>query len=159
MNNFDELMMKSAMSLAETAAACGEVPIGAVITKNDQIIASGFNQKEIHQQVSHHAEIIAITQACKNRNSWRLEGCTLYVTLEPCLMCAGAIYQARFSRVIFATPDPKGGALGSLYEIQNDSRLNHQFTVERGLFQKESSTVLKEFFKKRRQHQLKDHTP
>lgn len=144
--------MNLAYSLAETAASMNEVPVGAVIVNaNNQIISTGFNKKESSQDVTKHAEIIAIQEASKNLGRWRLNDCTLLVTLEPCLMCSGAIYQARLQKVIFATKDPKGGACGSLYEIHKDSRLNHNFIVEQSEFlREESSQLLKKFFAKKR---------
>jgi tRNA(adenine34) deaminase len=142
--------MKLALSLAESAASYGEVPVGAIVVKDNRVISTGFNQKEKKQSVIQHAEVIAIEKASRSLNSWRLNDCTLYVTLEPCLMCAGAIYQSRISTTVFATADPKGGAFGSLYQIHNDDRLNHKVKVESGTFAQESSEILKKFFKIRR---------
>lgn len=142
--------MEYALSLAETAAYLDEVPIGAIIVKNDRIISTGFNLKEKKNLVTSHAEINAIENACKSLNSWRLNDCTLYVTLEPCLMCSGAIYQSRIETVVYGTKDPKGGALGSLYEINQDERLNHRFEVIPNILQESCSQLLKDFFQKKR---------
>lgn len=145
-----ERFMARALELAEQAAAQAEVPIGAVLVKEGKIIAEGFNLREKDQNVLRHAELIAIEEACNKLKSWRLLDTTLYVTLEPCLMCAGAIYQARIPRVVFGTLDPKAGACGSLYEIQKDARLNHQFEVVSGVLGERCSELLKEFFRAKR---------
>ena len=142
--------MELALSLAKSAAATGEVPVGAIITKDDRIVSSGFNLKEKKQKVTGHAEIIAIERACKRLSSWRLTDCTLYVTLEPCLMCAGAIYQSKIPNVVFGTDDPKAGAFGSLYQINTDARLNHLVDVEHDILKEACSHELKTFFRNRR---------
>ncbi len=148
---FDEKMMTLALKLAEKSEAIGEVPIGAVITdKNGVILAKATNLRESKCTVLGHAELVAIHRANQKLQSWRLNDCTLYVTLEPCFMCAAALVQSRISRVVFATPDPKGGALGSLQNLSNDFRLNHQFNVESGLMKDSASLLLKKFFKKKR---------
>ena len=143
-------LMRCALSLAQTSASLGEVPIGAVITQGHQIIATGMNSKERNVSPTGHAEIMAIEAACKVLRSWRLTGCSLYVTLEPCLMCAGAIWQARMDHVVFAARDPKGGAMGSNLDIQSIPNLNHYFTYEEGICAEEASSLLKAFFKTRR---------
>ena len=142
--------MERALELAKIAGSKGEVPVGAVIVFEGQIIGEGFNTKESTQVVSHHAEMIAIERACNHLGSWRLNDCQLFVTLEPCLMCAGASYQARIERVIIGAKDPKAGAMGSLYEIHSDQRLNHNFQVEEHKLGSECSQLLKDFFRKRR---------
>lgn len=142
--------MTSALRLAEQAYACHETPIGAVIVKDGQIIASAYNQKEQEHCATRHAELIAIEIASQKLNNFRLLDCDLYVTLEPCLMCAGAIYQARLRSVYFSAFDPKAGALGSLYSIHEDKRLNHRFSVFSGLLENESRNLLKSFFQQRR---------
>jgi tRNA(adenine34) deaminase len=148
---FDEKMMILSLKLADKSEAMGEVPIGAVITnKNGVILAKATNLRESKCTVLGHAELVAIHRANQKLKSWRLTDCTLYVTLEPCFMCAAALVQARISRVVFAAHDPKGGALGSLQNLSNDPRFNHQFDVESGLFSEEASLMLKNFFKKRR---------
>lgn len=146
----DEDFMAHALSLAKKAAGLGEVPVGAVVVRDGQIIGEGWNLRETNRNPLQHAEIMAIQEAAKNSNAWRLSETTLYVTLEPCLMCAGAIYQARIPRVIFGAMDPKAGACGSLYQIHEDARLNHRYLVQPGVLANECSEVLKEFFRNRR---------
>ena len=142
--------MTRALELAREAATRGEVPVGAVVVFEGTIIAEGSNRREeLHSALS-HAEIHAIEKACQVRGAWRLSGCQLFVTLEPCIMCAGAIHQARIDRVIFGAYDPKAGALGSLYKIHEDARLNHRYVVEGGLMESTSQALLKEFFRSRR---------
>ncbi len=143
--------MKKCLALAEHAASFGEVPVGALlIDSQGQIISEAYNLRETQQLATAHAELIVIENACKNLARWRLQDCTLYVTLEPCFMCAGAIILARIPRVVFATHDPKAGAVGSLANILNDSRLNHKCDVISGICAEESSLLLKTFFKNRR---------
>ena len=145
-----EPAMWRALAQAEEAAANGEVPVGAVILHEDRIIAEAHNQRETLQDPTAHAEMIAITQAAQALGSWRLLDCTLFVTLEPCPMCAGAIVQARIPRVIFGTLDPKAGATHSLYQITNDPRLNHRAVVSGGVLAEECAGILREFFAARR---------
>ena len=146
----DNGFMTRALELAREAAARGEVPVGAVVVFEGRIIAEGSNRREeLHSALS-HAEIHAIEAACQVRAAWRLSGCQLFVTLEPCIMCAGAIHQARLDRVVFGAYDPKAGALGSLYKIHEDARLNHRYVVEGGLLESASQALLKEFFRSRR---------
>ena len=142
--------MVEAIALAKAAAALGEVPVGAVVIADGRIIGRGHNLRESTMVSTRHAEIVAIEEACKTVGSWRPEDCDLVVTLEPCLMCAGAIYQSRIRRVVFATPDPQAGALGSLYEIHKDVRLNHRFVVDTGVLAEPCSALLKDFFAARR---------
>jgi tRNA(adenine34) deaminase len=142
--------MRRALSLAQSASEIDEVPVGAIIVRNDQLISEGFNQREKKSSVLSHAELEAIQLANQKLTSWRLTSCTLYITLEPCIMCAGAIYQSRIERVVFGAVDPKAGAMGSLYNIQNDDRLNHRFQVTRGVLSDECGQILKEFFRKKR---------
>lgn len=147
----DLKFMKLALKLAQRSEQLGEVPIGAlVVDKNGEILAKATNLREKAHTILGHAELVAIHRANKKLKSWRLVDCTLYVTLEPCLMCAAALVQARVSRVVFATHDPKGGGLGSLIDFSNDSRLNHRFKVSCGVLQSECSQLLKNFFKKKR---------
>ena len=127
-----------------------EVPVGAVIVHNDRIIAESHNQRETLNDPTAHAEMIAITQAAEALDSWRLLDCTLYVTLEPCPMCAGAIVQARIPRVIYGTTDPKGGACDTLYQITSDVRLNHQAVAMGGVLREECREILQDFFRKQR---------
>ena len=142
--------MQLAISLAQSAQKLGDVPVGALIVKNNILVSTGFNRREIDQVSTRHAEIVAIERACTKLKSWRLIDCQLYVTLEPCIMCAGAIIQSRIPEVLFGTNDPKGGAFGSLYAMQNDSRLNHKVTCTQGILAEDCSSMLKAFFKTRR---------
>lgn len=147
----DMEIMKAALNLARKASLSGEVPVAAlVVNELGQVISQAINIREKKQTVLGHAELVAIHRASQKLKSWRLINCTLYVTLEPCFMCASALVQARIKRVVFATHDPKGGALGSLENFSKDKRLNHQFEVQAGLFADESSLLLKNFFKQRR---------
>lgn len=142
--------MRAALDQAQQAFEAGEVPVGAVIVHNDSIIGTGFNQRETLQDPTAHAEIIAITQAAQSLGSWRLLDCTLYVTLEPCPMCAGAIVQARIPCVVFGTTDQKAGACQTLYHITDDERLNHRATVLGGVLADECRGILQEFFRQQR---------
>jgi tRNA(adenine34) deaminase len=147
----DKAFMELALSLALTAAAYDEVPVGAVIVDaNGWVIGSGFNRREEKHSVLSHAEMEAISAASALRKSWRLNDCTIYVTLEPCVMCAGALQQARIHRVVYGAYDPKGGALGTLYSVHADARLNHSFQVEAGVCEPECAQLLKDFFKQKR---------
>ena len=147
----DRELMARALLLAKKAAELGEVPVGALLVMNGQIVGEGWNLRETSRSALEHAEIMAIREASIKTNAWRLAGAKLYVTLEPCLMCAGAIYQARIPEVIFGATDPKAGACGSLYRIHEDTRLNQRFLVKNGLRAEECGEVLKAFFRKRRQ--------
>jgi tRNA(adenine34) deaminase len=149
----DEEWMRLALTEAELAARAGEVPVGAIIVCDGIEIARARNTREMDRSAIAHAEIAAIQQACMSKQAWRLLNCTLYVTLEPCLMCAGAIYQARLDRVVFGTFDPKAGAMGSLYSVHADSRLNHQPAVTAGVLAEPCSTILKDFFAARRRRE------
>ncbi len=142
--------MRAAIQLARQAFDEGEVPIGSVIVHNDRIIGEGYNQRESLKDPTAHAEMIAITQAANSLESWRLLDCTIYVTLEPCPMCAGAIVLARIPTVIYGTTDPKAGACHSLFQITEDSRLNHRATVLGGVLQQECKGLLQEFFAQQR---------
>jgi tRNA(adenine34) deaminase len=148
--NYDVHWMQKALSLARKAEAIGEVPIGAIIVKDGKIIGRGFNQRESKNDPSAHAEIIAIRQAARKQKAWRLTDTTLYVTLEPCPMCMGAILLARIKRVVFGCLDPKGGAAGSLYNLSNDPRFNHQVEIVSEVMQTECSEILSSFFRKLR---------
>lgn len=145
----DSELMRRALALAAEAAAEGEVPVGCVIARAGEIIAEGRNRREADKNALAHAEIIAIDAACRHLGGWRLTGCTLYVTLEPCPMCAGAIVNARLPRVVFAASDARAGAMGSLINI-NSYPLNHHAAVERGLMEEEARGLLREFFLARR---------
>ncbi len=148
MNN--EKWMKEAIKQAKKAAQKDEVPIGCVIVKDDQIIARAYNKREMKQCSTAHAEILAIEKACKKLGSWRLEDCDLYVTLEPCPMCSGAIIQSRIRNVIFGAYDPKGGCMGSNMNINDVRGFNHYPDIKGGILQDECSRLLKEFFKAKR---------
>jgi tRNA(adenine34) deaminase len=138
--------MEQALELARQAAALGEVPVGAVAVKDGVVIGRGYNRREIDADPLSHAEMVALAQAAKALKAWRLTGVTLYVTLEPCAMCAGAIVQSRVDRVVFGALDPKAGAAGSLYNLLQDARHNHRVDVVGGVLQEACSLALKEFF-------------
>jgi len=142
--------MKEALKLAKEAEKTGEVPVGAIITYQGKIIARAMNQKEKLKSAIFHAEILAIKEASLKLQDWRLTECELYVTLEPCPMCAGAIVASRLKRLIYGCKDPKAGAVHSLYKITEDKRLNHQVEVCCGILAEESSQLLKNFFNKKR---------
>lgn len=149
--DFDRKMMKKALSLARQSETIGEVPIGALITdKNGHIIATATNLRESKCTVLGHADLVALHRAGLRLGSWRLNECTMYVTLEPCFMCAGALVQSRIGRVVYGADDPKGGALVSLAKMGEDARFNHRFTVTRGVLAEECGKILKDFFKKKR---------
>lgn len=142
-----EKYMQAAIKEARQAEILGEVPIGAVVVHDGQIIGRGHNMREKFQDVTYHAEMLAIMEACTTLGSWRLEDCDLYVTLEPCIMCSGAIINARIKNVYYGAKDPKAGAVDSLYHLLSDQRLNHQVNVESGLRGAECSRMLKDFFR------------
>ena len=142
--------MRAALAQAKKAYKLGEVPIGCVIVYEDRIIGRGYNRRNTDKTPLAHAEITAIKKAGKVMKDWRLEGCKLYVTLEPCQMCAGAIVQARIPEVIMAAENPKAGCAGSVMDILNNPDFNHQVNVKKGVLQKESSELLKDFFKELR---------
>lgn len=146
----DERYMKEAVRQAKKASALGEVPIGCVIVYEDKIIARGYNRRMVDQNVLSHAEIIAIRKACKKMGDWRLENCTLYVTLEPCPMCAGAIVQARVPQVVIGCMNPKAGCAGSVLDMLHEDGFNHQVETEIGVLGDECSAMLKTFFRELR---------
>ncbi|MGM8212883.1 tRNA adenosine(34) deaminase TadA [Virgibacillus sp. W0430] len=146
----DEKWMLAAIEEAKKASVIGEVPIGAVIVHNDEIIASGYNVREHTQQTLSHAELLAIQEANQIIGSWRLEECTLYVTLEPCPMCAGAIVQSRLSRVVYGASDPKAGCAGTLMNLLNERRFNHQVEMKSGVLKEECGSLLTDFFRELR---------
>ncbi|WP_395317947.1 tRNA adenosine(34) deaminase TadA [Fructilactobacillus frigidiflavus] len=155
MNETDQKFMQVALREADFAAQIGEVPIGAAIVKDGQVIATAHNLREHTEMATQHAEIIAIEAACAELKSWRLTDCTLYVTIEPCVMCAGAILNARIDRVVYGAMNQKGGAVGSLYNVLNDARQNHQVEVVDGVAAEKAALIMKLFFKskrKRRKH-------
>ena len=152
MNNSteDQQYMQMAIQEARIAEENGDVPIGAIIVYQNRIIGKAYNQREQLQDPTAHAEIIALTQAAAAFESWRLGGCTIYVTLEPCPMCAGALVLARLDRLVYGCDDPKAGACGSLYDIVRDGRLNHRLQVTSGVLAEECAKLLQDFFQKRR---------
>ncbi len=147
----DKKYMQMALAEARKAYQQAEVPIGAVVVCNGRVVGRGFNRREQTQDPTSHAEMIALREAAAEEGSWRLEECELYVTLEPCPMCAGAILQSRLKRLIFAARDPKAGAVESLYQLLNDDRFNHQVEVVGGILEEEAAQLLKEFFRELRQ--------
>ena len=147
----DERFMALALEQAAIAESVGEVPIGAVVVCDGEVVARAYNRREIDHDPAGHAELIAIREAAQALQRWRLTGCTVYVTLEPCPMCAGLMHQARIDRCVFAAPDPKAGALGSLYDLHDDQRLNHRFEVTAGVLEGQSADVLRSFFRKLRE--------
>ena len=142
----DEKFMKKALDQARRAAALGEIPIGCIIVREGQIIARGFNQRLHKHSTLAHAEITAIDRASRKLGDWRLEGCTMYVTLEPCQMCAGALVQSRIDRVVIGTMNPKAGCAGSLLNILQMPQSNHQVEITRGVLEAECSEMLSSFF-------------
>ena len=147
----DERYMREALEEARKAERLGEVPIGAVVVYEDEIVARAHNLRETAEDPSAHAEFAAMLQASRVLKRWRLTGCTVYVTLEPCLMCAGLMVNARIDRCVFGAPDPKGGATGTLYQVNDDPRLNHAFEVTQGVLEDECAGLLREFFAALRQ--------
>lgn len=146
----DERFMRAALAEAEAAAASGDVPVGAVVVHQGQIIGRGRNQRELLCDPTAHAEMVALTAAAEHLRSWRLIDCTLYVTLEPCVMCAGAIVQARVPRLVYGATDPKAGGCKSLYTITDDERLNHRVDVQTGVMEQQACGQLQDFFKQQR---------
>lgn len=143
--------MRHAIAEAEQAAAAGEVPVGAVVVHNGDIIGHGQNRVIRDSDPTAHCEIVALRQAARHLRNYRLTGCDLYVTLEPCSMCAGAILHARIARLVYAAPDPKAGACGSVLSVLNHPQLNHKVNVDAGLLAEECSAMLTDFFRARRQ--------
>lgn len=150
--------MIEALAEAEKAAALGEIPVGAVIVRDGRIIGRGHNLTETAKDPTAHAEMIAIREAAKKIGGWRLIGCEMFVTCEPCAMCAGAMVWARIEKVYIGTMDPKSGACGSVFQIPSETRLNHQIKIETGLMQEECSEIMKSFFRKLRTKKSEEHT-
>ena len=146
----DEKFMKAAITQARKAYAIEEVPIGCVIVQNDKIIARGYNRRNIDKNTLAHAELSAIRKASKKTGDWRLEDCTMYVTLEPCQMCAGAIVQSRMKKVVIGSMNPKAGCAGSVLNLLQMAQFNHQVEIERGVLEEECSTMLSGFFRELR---------
>ena len=148
--NMDESWMAEAIAEARLAAAEGEVPIGAVVVFEYRIVGRGRNARERLRDPTAHAEILALREAARALGRWRLTGATIYATLEPCPMCAGALVNARVDRLVYAVPDPKAGAAGTLFDVPRDPRLNHRVEVSSGVLAAECGELLKEFFRARR---------
>ncbi len=148
----DEEYMRLALVQAQKAESLDEVPIGAVVVYDQEVIASACNMRESTRDPAGHAEFLAMKIAAEKLDAWRLSGCTVYVTLEPCLMCAGLMHQSRIDRCVYGAADPKAGALGSLYRINADERLNHRFEVEAGVCEQECADILSVFFAKKRKN-------
>ncbi|HET7272552.1 MAG TPA: nucleoside deaminase, partial [Rubrobacter sp.] len=149
-SEIDLTMMRLALLAAEDAAEKGEVPVGAVVARGEEVIAVAANEREATGDPTAHAELLAIRKAAETAGGWRLTGCTLYATLEPCPMCAGAAHAARLSRLVYAAPDPKAGYAGTLHNTLADTRLNHTILVEGGLLEADAARSLRDFFKNRR---------
>ncbi len=146
----DVVAMRHALAEAQRAAAHGDVPVGAIVVHNGEVIASACNEREHLVDPTAHAEVLALRAAARHRGTWRLDECTLYVTLEPCMMCAGAIINARVGTVVFGAADVKAGAVGSLYNVAADPRLNHEPIVRHGVLAEECVILLRNFFEQRR---------
>ncbi len=146
----DRSLMALALEEARAAAEAGDVPVGAVVARGDEVLSRSGNAREQAQDPTAHAEILALRRAAVMVGSWHLEGCTMYVTLEPCAMCAGALVLARIDRLVYAAADPKAGFAGSLGDLTRDPRLNHLVEVETGVLEAEASELLREFFRQRR---------
>jgi tRNA(adenine34) deaminase len=142
--------MKKALEEAQKAFEKDEVPVGAVIVRNGEIIAAAHNRREMLRDATAHAEMLAIREACETLGGWRLLDCDMYVTLEPCVMCGGAILQARIERLYIGTMDPKGGAAGSILNLFEDYHFNHKTQVIKGILEDECSQILKDYFKRKR---------
>ena len=151
-----ERYMKEAIRQAKKARALEEVPIGCVIVCNGQIIARGYNRRNTDKNTLSHAELNAIKKASKKLGDWRLEGCTMYVTLEPCQMCAGAIVQSRMKKVVIATMNPKAGCAGSVLNLLQMAAFNHQVEIEKGVLEEECSTMLSDFFRELREKKKRE---
>ncbi len=152
-----EFFMKQALAEARKAEAIGEVPIGAVVVHQGEVIGRGHNLRETEQNPTYHAEMIAINEAAAHLGSWRLEDCIIYVTLEPCVMCAGAIVMSRIPVVVYGATDPKGGCSGSLMNLLTEQRFNHRATVIKGICQEECSMILTAFFRNIRKNKVARH--
>ena len=151
----DERFMLDAIKLAKKAEDIGEVPIGAVIVKDGKIIAKAYNKREKNMSAHAHAEMLAIMSACKKENNWRLSGCTLYVTLEPCPMCAGAMINARIDKIVFGASNPQSGACGTKLALPQMSLLNHTPEVVGGVLEQDCAKLMQRFFKKVRERNKK----
>ena len=151
-HDHDIQFMRTALRQAALAPSVGEVPIAAILVHDGQVLASAHNDRETSQDPTAHAEMIVIRKAAEQLQMWRLTDTTLYVTLEPCAMCAGAIVQSRIARLVFGAWDPKAGACGSIFDIPTERRLNHRVEVVGGILEQESQTLLQDFFRSKRRH-------
>ncbi|MDO9558014.1 MAG: tRNA adenosine(34) deaminase TadA [Coriobacteriia bacterium] len=142
----DTTYMMMALDEARAAAGIGEVPIGAVVVCDGAVVSRAHNRREVDTDPTAHAELLAIREASRRLGRWRLSDCTVYVTLEPCPMCAGVMHQARIERLVYGATDPKAGAVGTLYDLSSDERLNHRFEVTAGVLAEESAMMLRDFF-------------
>jgi tRNA(adenine34) deaminase len=149
-SELDQQFMQQAIEQAQLAALAGEVPVGAVLVRDGQVIAKAFNKPITNHDPSAHAEMLALRQAAQVEQNYRLPGSTLYVTLEPCAMCSGAILHARVDRVVYGAPDPKTGAAGSVLDVFSSKQINHQTRIEGGMMGEECGQLLRSFFKERR---------
>jgi len=157
--DLDEQYMARALEVAAAAARRGDVPVGALVVSEGRIIGVGHNRREIDGDPTGHAEIVALRDACRSVDRWRVDGATLYVTLEPCPMCAGAIVNARVARLVYGALDPKAGAVASLYEICTDPRLNHRLEVRSGVLADECAALLRDFFRAARARRRRSRSP
>ncbi|MDQ8022482.1 MAG: tRNA adenosine(34) deaminase TadA [Moraxellaceae bacterium] len=154
MNERDEFFMREALALAREAGSLDEVPVGAVVVLNDEIIGRGYNQPIFRNDPTAHAEVIALRDAGQRLGNYRMPGATLYVTLEPCVMCSGAIFHGRIARVVYGARDPKTGVAGSVFDLYAETRLNHHAQIEGGVLAEECGQLLSSFFAARRQRTL-----
>lgn len=154
MDGSDQTYMALALDEARLAGAIGEVPIGAVVVCDGAVVARAHNRREADHDPAGHAELLAIRAAAAKLERWRLSDCAVYVTLEPCPMCAGLMHQARIARCVYAAPDPKAGALGTLYDLHDDERLNHRFEVTSGVLESDSAELLRAFFRRLREERV-----
>lgn len=152
----DLTFMRAALRLARDAAARGDVPVGALVVLGGDVIGTGFNTREAAADPTGHAEIVALREACRARGRWRVDGATLYVTLEPCPMCAGALVNARVARLVYGAADPKAGAARTLYNLCDDPRLNHRMAVVPGVLTDDCAGVLQDFFRRARARGRRD---
>ncbi len=155
----DELWMRRALLLAKRAAGRGEAPVGALVVMGGKVVGRAGNRRERSKDATAHAEVLALRQACRSVGAWRLTGASLYVTLEPCAMCAGAMVLARIARLVYGARDSKAGAAGSLFDVVREPKLNHRIAVTGGVLEAECGAVLSEFFRERRRESKKERWP
>lgn len=146
----DREFMAAALELAQIAAQTGETPVGAIVVRNGEIIGRGYNRVEIDEDPTAHAEILALREAARNSGNWRLSGVTIYVTLEPCIMCAAALIHARVKRLVYGARDERWGGVGSLFDFSHDPRINHELEVTSGVMKEQAAELLQEFYKRLR---------